>query len=250
MSARGLAFDIVGDGPPLVFLHGWGLSRELWTYQEDAFGARYTVVIPDLPGFGGSAGLAGPYDLARYTVELRELLRELALGPASVVGFAFGGAVAMSLANEDPSLIAALVLVSLPSGSRGLPYAKLPRAMRRDWPDFAAKSVRAMCKQPQSEATLAWLTHIFADVPLRVAIDTCGALATFEPAPLATGVGARTLLVHGSLDDVVPVAVSEECLGLMPQAKLTVIEGAGHLVPWDRKEALNEAIAAFLAPTA
>ncbi len=243
-TSRGIVCSDRGEGSPVVLLHGWCLNRNLWMYQEEALAAGHRVICPDLSGFGESAVLAGPYTLDRYAAELLELLSELRVEGALVAGFAFGAAVAMAAAAEDSSRLAGLVLVGTPSAATAA-YDRMPRAMRRDWPEFARRSAVAICKQPQSDATLAWLAAMFGATPLPVALETVTLLGAFEPVPLAPRVTVRSLLVHGAQDDVVPVEVARACAQAMPDAQVEVVDDCGHLVVLDQKDRLTELIRGF-----
>jgi pimeloyl-ACP methyl ester carboxylesterase len=246
LSASGISYTRRGDGPPVVLLHGWCLNRGLWKYQEDALMAGYTVICPDLAGFGASAGLAGPYSLERYARDLLDLLVELDLADVTVAGFAFGAAVAMAASTAPDSRIGALVLVAPPSAAHA-PYLRMPKAMRRDWPDFARRSAAAIVNQPHSEATLSWLELMFGATELPVAVETVGLLAAFEPAAVAPDVSVSTLLIHGAQDDVVPISVSEECARSMPDARLESVPDCGHLVLIDQHQRCTELLVEFLA---
>jgi pimeloyl-ACP methyl ester carboxylesterase len=244
-TTRGLRYTCRGDGQPVILLHGWCLNRTLWSYQEAALAASHQVISVDLPGFGESRDLAGPYNLDRYVDELAFFITELDLERVSIVGFAFGAAVAMALAARGDQRPTDLVLIGVPSASHA-PYDRMKRAMRRDWPDFAAKSAQAICKQPQSDATLRWLGDMFRDTPLPVALETADLLDEFEPVPLAGKVTARALLVHGEHDDIVPVTVSAECARLMTHGTLLTVPESGHLVVLDQHSRLNEILREFL----
>jgi pimeloyl-ACP methyl ester carboxylesterase len=249
VSSRGLHYERRGDGPPVVLVHGWCLSAEMWLYQQERLLHDHTVITVDLPGFGRSRDLAGPYALDRYANELGLLLRELELEDAVVVGFAFGAAVAMTLAAAGDVQPAGLVLIGAPSAAHAA-YDRMPRAMRRDWHEFARRSALAICKRPLSDAATAWLATIFGSTPLPVALETVAQLARFEPADVAGAISVDALFVHGELDDVVPVAVSEACAKAMPNAAVRVVADSGHLVPIDQPEELSAAIAAYVAARA
>jgi pimeloyl-ACP methyl ester carboxylesterase len=228
-----------GDGPAVVLLHGWCLSRHLWLYQEAALIESHRVICPDLPGFGDSADLTGPYSLERYAVEVATFLNEIDEPDMLVCGFAFGAVVAMAAVAECGARAGRLVLIGVPSAATAA-YERMPRAMRRDWPEFARRSARAICKQPQSNATLDWLGAMFGATPLPVALETVALLGAFEPLPLAPRVAVPTVLVHGADDDVVPVSVSQSCANVMPHAQLEIVPQSGHLVVLDQKEHLND----------
>jgi non-heme chloroperoxidase len=242
-TARGIVYSDRGSGPPIVLLHGWCLNRRLWMYQEAALIQSRRVICPDLPGFGDSAALAGPYDLQRFGAELAAFLDELDIREPTIGGFAFGGVVAMAAVADHGVLPSELVLIGVPSAATAA-YDRRPRAMCRDWPEFARRSAVAVCKQPQSEATLAWLAAMFGGTPLPVALETVALLGAFEPLPIAPRIPVPTLLVHGATDDVVPVSVSRACAEAMPRARLEVVPDSGHLVVLDQKERLSELLIA------
>ena len=244
VSSRGLVYSRRGTGSPIVLLHGWCLSRGLWMYQEESLAGAHQVFAVDQAGFGESSDLDGPFDLQRYVLDLEAFLLEEVGGAAVVVGFAFGAAVGLSLAARRPDLISGLVSIGVPSAAHA-PYDRMPRAMRRDWPDFAARSARAICKSEISPATLLWLGQMFGATPLPVALETVALLGRFEPAPVAIGVPVPTLFVHGADDDVVPLSVSRDCAAAMPAARVEIVDGSGHLVVIDKKERLNEILGAF-----
>jgi pimeloyl-ACP methyl ester carboxylesterase len=244
-SRRGLTYLRRGVGSPVLLIHGWCLSHVMWTYLEDRLvTAGHQVVIPDLAGFGSSADLAGPYDLARHGADTTDLLDELELDHAILVGFAFGGAVLMSLPSY--ARISGLVLIGVPSASAA-PYRRMPAAMRRDWPEFARRSAVSICGTPKSEATLSWLARMFETTRLSVALETVGVLAGFEPAQVAASISVPALLVHGVQDPVVPLAVSEGCATLMPNGRVVPVEESGHLVVLDQPDALAEIVTGFSA---
>jgi pimeloyl-ACP methyl ester carboxylesterase len=241
---RGLIFERRGSGRPIVFVHGWCLNRELWTYAEEALVDSFELITPDLPGFGESAALAPPYSLDRYAEELSRFLAELELSDAIVVGFAFGAAVGMKVSAAGSPQLGGLVAIGAPSAAHS-PYERMPNAMKRDWPDFAMRSGAAICKQPQSDSTLQWLGRMFGATPLRTALATVAELGRFEPAEIAAEMTVPTLYVHGAQDDVVPLAISEQCAAAAEDSELAVVPDCGHLVPIDQKEPFHELVREF-----
>src|SRR3954469_5204592 len=101
VSNRGLTVEHRGTGRAVVLLHGWCLSRKLWTYEEEALLPDHHVITPDLAGYGRSDDLDGPYGLDRHVDDGAALLDELELDDAVMVGFAFGAAVAMAVAASN-----------------------------------------------------------------------------------------------------------------------------------------------------
>src|ERR1700712_1907336 len=114
-----------GDGDPLLFLHGWGLTPR--AYSDAVLrlcGAGVRVVAPSLPGFGGSAALGLRADLADYAHRIARLLEVLDPDrPVFVVGHSLGGGIALQLALDRPDLVRSVTVVNPVGGApdrRGL----------------------------------------------------------------------------------------------------------------------------------
>src|ERR1700728_1403460 len=86
VTPSGITYSRLGAGPKIILLHGWCLNRALWMYQEEALASSFEVICPDLPGFGASAGLDGPYVIKRFGDVLSALFDELRLESAHVGG--------------------------------------------------------------------------------------------------------------------------------------------------------------------
>lgn len=245
-TASGVTYFSRGSGRPLIFVHGWCLNRAMWCYAEAAFSDRFEVITPDLSGFGRSAGLAGPYSLARHAADLAEVIADVSARDPVVIGFAYGAMVALELARISPELIGSVVAIGLPDNAAS-PYAKMPRAMQRDWPDFARRSANALFHKPQSEATIAWLEDMFRSAPLTVGVEVVHTLAAYDPVAGARASRVPVLFVNGSEDGVAPLATGKSCAAACANGKLEVIADCGHLIPIDQKEAFHAVVEQHLA---
>ncbi len=241
---NGLVYDRRGSGRAVVMLHGWCLNRTLWTYAEEALGPNFDVIVPDLAGFGLSGGLGGPYTFERHAEDVGALLAELNLKGVVLIGFAFGAAVSFELASSSDR-IAGIVAVGTPAKENS-PYDRMPKAMRRDWPDFCRRSAKALFHNPQSEATLAWVESMFRGTRLPVAIETVGLLAALDPVPLAAKVKVPQLFVHATNDQVAPRAIGDACVAKAPKARVEMIENCGHAIVLDQKERFHDVARSFL----
>ena len=120
IDGRSVAYGEAGSGPPLLFLHGWGLGGRSYRRAIDRLveqGLR--VVAPSLPGFGGSAGLPrSQFSMQGYGRWLWRFADEIGItGPLILLGHSFGGGVAIQAASERPSRIRLLTLVNSVGGS-------------------------------------------------------------------------------------------------------------------------------------
>lgn len=119
--AKGLeiAYERVGEGPPLVFVHGAGDDARIWWPQLAALADEFTVVAWDEPGAGRSSDVPGDFALGDYANCLAALIDALALGPAHVAGLSWGGTVVQELYRHRPALVATLILIDTYAGWKG-----------------------------------------------------------------------------------------------------------------------------------
>src|SRR5205823_3723741 len=118
LEARGgrIRYFVAGDGPPLALVHGLGGSATNWCELAPLLATRHRLVIPDLPGHGGSDPLAAASGLQPYADRVAAVLDREGISRAPVVGHSLGGLVVLRLALRRPELVSAVVL----AGAAGL----------------------------------------------------------------------------------------------------------------------------------
>jgi pimeloyl-ACP methyl ester carboxylesterase len=140
VDGREAAFGVAGNGPPLVFLHGWALTHH--TYRRALrrlVDQGLRVYAPALPGLGGTAELPKEdRSLAGYAQWLDRFMATVGIdGPATLVGHSFGGGVAIQTAHDWPARVARLILVNSIGGSAWSTSGGVIRSMRErplwDW---------------------------------------------------------------------------------------------------------------------
>src|SRR6476619_630035 len=114
-----IAYERIGEGPPLVFVHGAAADGRWWQPQLAALADEFTVVAWDEPGAGRSSEVPADFGLADYANCLAALIDALDLGPAHVVGHSWGGTVALELYRRHPELGATLILAGTYAGWKG-----------------------------------------------------------------------------------------------------------------------------------
>jgi pimeloyl-ACP methyl ester carboxylesterase len=126
LHGRSVSFVEAGSGPVLLLVHGLGGSSENWRAVIEPLAREYTVIVPNLPGHGGSGPSGGDYSVGGLAAGLRDLLLILGHRRATLVGHSLGGGVAMQFAYQFPEILERLVLVS--SGGLGPEVSPLLRA--------------------------------------------------------------------------------------------------------------------------
>jgi (E)-2-((N-methylformamido)methylene)succinate hydrolase len=112
----GTACDIAGppDAPPVVLIHGLGLSRQVWQWMEPALATRFRVIRLDLLGHGQSPPPQGRPTLQDLSMQVVRMLDHLEIAVAAIVGFSLGGMVARRFAQDCPARASALVILNSP----------------------------------------------------------------------------------------------------------------------------------------
>lgn len=112
----GIVWEASGpsDAPPVVLIHGLGLNRAAWQWQEPALADRYRVIRYDLFGHGESQEPPRPPSLSLFSEQLVALMNEVGIGRAAIVGFSLGGMIARRFAQDHPDRAAALVILNSP----------------------------------------------------------------------------------------------------------------------------------------
>ncbi len=111
-SHEGTAYEVCGEGPAVMLLHGLGLNRHMWQSYVDALAPRHTVVTYDLLGHGDSAKQASPYEMSQFVEQIEILRRHLGLERIALAGFSFGGIINRAYALAHPGRACALVILA------------------------------------------------------------------------------------------------------------------------------------------
>jgi pimeloyl-ACP methyl ester carboxylesterase len=247
-----IAYERVGDGPPLVLVHGAALDSRMWQPQLAALADEFTVVAWDEPGAGRSSNVPRDFVLADYANGLAALIEALALGPAHVAGLSWGGTVALELYRHHPGLVATLLLVDTYAGWKGsLPeeevqarvagYRKMLAAPRHE---FDPTLPGLFAGEPPTEF-VPLLESMADDVrpeSMRTALDV---MAEADQRDLLPRIAVPTLLIWGELDGRSPTSVAREFDEAIPDTKLVLIPECGHVSNLERPDEFNEAVREF-----
>jgi pimeloyl-ACP methyl ester carboxylesterase len=232
------------DAPAVILLHGFGASLETWEPWAQALSARFRVIRLDLPGFGlTGADPTGDYSDARAIQILLDLMRQLGIDRASLVGNSMGGRIAWTFAALNPDHVSCLVLVS-PDGfaSPGFAYGRTPKVpiMMQALPYVAPRgliraNLAAAYARPEalSELTLTRTRDMLLAPGVRAAILARTSQTILrDPAPILMRIKAPTLLLWGEKDGMIPISNAADYLRYLPRATLVRLPNLGH-VPFE-----------------
>jgi pimeloyl-ACP methyl ester carboxylesterase/acyl-CoA thioesterase FadM len=255
-AVRGLSMtvDVAGDGPALLLVHGFPLDRSMWRRVSSGL-TGWRRIAPDLRGLGLSEAPASGYTMADYADDLVALLDGVHAESVVLCGFSMGGYVAFELLRRHPERVRALVLVNTRANADDTAGRERRNAMiariRRDGPGFLADDMLPRLLAPASLATMPDVVREARGMMgIHPATGLVGALEAMRDrpsaVPLLPAITVPTLIVHGSDDQLIPLAEAREMANAIPGAQLAVIPGAGHLAPVEQPVNSGRVIREFL----
>ena len=251
-----------GEGGPIALLHGFGGAASNWVELAPELARDHRVIVPDLPGHGGSSPLPALPNLEPFADRVALLLEREGAHPAVLVGHSLGCLVALRLAMRSPELVRGLVLISaagIGSTTRRARYALAVSSLVQ--PGRLIAPYRERIAQSELLRAVVWGSWATPDGTAISPTATLGllegpalhtdtssagaALVEEDPRVDLDRVRCPAMLVWGARDPQVPVDDAFEYARRL-RAPLRVVAGAGHLVIAERPEACLDAIRGLL----
>ena len=251
-----LHYERAGQGRPVIFLHAFAVACAMWFPQVLALTeAGYDVICVDQRGHGQSSSPSGPYTIPQMADDIHQLIAQLKLNGACIVGLSMGGRVAMRLALDHPQDVAALALVSAKS--------EPAREIQADLEALAQRVEQG--KVAVASAVEEWYTERYQrlaicapDLTLTLKAEwrqksgsgfIGAARAIIEMESMTTRISeirAPTLAVAGELDSPCHpfIAWYERSI---PDCRGTIVPEAAHFVNVEQPERFNELLLEFLS---
>jgi len=255
----------IGEGPPIVFVHGISGSWQNWLENLPHFGRSHRAIAVDLPGFGSSPMPSWPIDMPSYGRLLHDLCEKLGLGrEVTLVGNSMGGLVAAEAVLAEPGRFNRLVLVS----AAGFINTWLPHqrgvATSRAWDTFGA-NVGAAADFIVTHPLARWLTFRFAirypsrlrkellweqvnsGVPCPGFTDSLAAVIEYDARDRLEEIEIPVMIVWGFEDWVISAAAALSYHRRIPHSRLEIFEHTGHVPQLERPERFNALLDEFLS---
>jgi pimeloyl-ACP methyl ester carboxylesterase len=260
-----LLYAVIGEGAPILLLHGFGGQIWVWEKQVGPLSRQYRLYIPDLLGNGYSDRPKVEYTPALFIDSIRQFMDLAGIKRASLIGNSMGGGIAWAFALRHPDRVEKLILID------SIPPDVVPEIRNPSFRWFFA--IRNLPLLPQLGVALhtrgmlrATLMEMVFDDRLitdavverqyqigRIAgtarVVTSTARHAKEVKQYAGALGALvkpTLIIWGEQDEVFPVPVGKTLHTLIKSSELLVIKGSGHMSMWERPVEVNRAILEFL----
>ena len=247
---RSVSYAEAGSGELLLLIHGMAGHAENWQSVIEPLALRSRVIAPDFPGHGRSAPGGGDYSLGSLASGLRDLMLTLGHERATLVGHSLGGGVAMQFTYQFPEMVERLVLVS--SGGLGPDVSPILRAAALPGADLFISATAGVAQRAGSllgrglgalglrpSADVAEVARGYASLAdperrkaflatLRAVVGTEGQrVAALDRLYLAEAL--PLLIIWGDRDPIIPVSHAEEAHRELPNSRLEVFAGVGHV---------------------
>ena len=249
-------YEIAGEGPALVFLHGLGASSAIWDDVSSRLVQHFTVVLPDLRGSGRTreSGRA-PLSFDRWAADLRAVIADTGVEHPTLIGHSLGANIALSYTLRWPLDVRALVLMaSDPHLAQLAPRMERTIELIDDVGLAAWVDDHWSTNPPFSERSLGRSPEIltrYRAMVLRNDPDsyrrTCQAIASSDDLTSRLAlIEVPVLVLAGSEDDRTPSAASWELAERLPNGHCVELAAVGHTIPYEAPEEAATAVLEFL----
>lgn len=254
-----------GQGKPVILIHGWPLSNEMWEYQiEELVQNNFRVITYDRRGFGKSSQPWNGYDYDTLSDDLKAIIDQLDLKEVTLVGFSMGGGeVVRYFSRHAGSRVTKAVFIAsvtpfqlqTDSNPNGVPqekYDAMAEQIKEDRIGFLDSFGKtffgvSFISKPLSTPLLDYYRMLGSLASPRATLECAKSFSSTDFRREMASVNVPTLIIHGDEDKTVPIEITAEiATNLIPDNKFIVYEGAPHGLFYIEKNKLNKDLIAFL----
>ena len=249
-----LAYELLGEGPPLLLIQGLGYGGRGWGRVLEVLAEDFTVAAFDNRGFGASDVPPGPYSTRELAEDARSVLDAAGFGRAHVLGASLGGMVAQELALAHRERVDKLVLAcTTPGGASSFPMPAQTASLMLEAAELPPEvALRRFVENALGEGSSAELVQQIVAYRTANPPDLGGwqsqaaAGATHDAYDRIGRIAAPALVLHGTEDAVVDPRNANLLVKWIPGARVELLPGAGHLLFWEEPDRFAQLVRAFL----
>lgn len=235
-----LFYEIRGEGPPILFVHGWTMSHDVWEYQIPYLAKHFQTIVLDLRGNGDSDKPWGEYSYDVYARDIAVIIDKLNIREATLVGWSMGAAIGAYYITRYGTGIKKFVSVSgalpvftktplLPFGPTRQQVDDWIEAEKRKRPDFTKQFVDSLFASSVEEYTKLWIWSISMQTSWHVAISNLKTLRDMDAVSLLPQIRIPSAVFHGRLDSVVPIQLGQFTAHTIPNCQYVEFPRSGHV---------------------
>ena len=244
-------YQVAGQGTPLLLIHGFPLSGQLYQSQLTGLSKYFTVITPDLRGFGKSLAPDSNGSIQTYAQDMLALLDHLGVQNAIVGGHSMGGQVTLEMYKEQPQRFAGMLLIDTNPTAASFVEQGEWQGYRQQGANAGVPSIVPIV-EPQlltgvtravDSAKSATMANILAEASVNGVLGGGEALATRpDYTGLLGSIAVPTLVLVGLEDPVYAFPISQMTKAAIPNAQLAVVFGASHASIFEQPSLANQAI--------
>ena len=249
-----LYYEVWGKGRPVLFLHGRGMSHEVWQNQVHALQDEFRLITLDLRGHGDSEKVAGQYTHDAYAEDLREVILRLKLRNLCLVGMSTGSLIILKYAQKyglrpNVKCIAltgtGFTLKTAARSSSSGWHAKQLKPLEENFTKALWDLPYQMLHNPQ-EPMARWIFHINLKTPLTVLLQTLKANIMEDYTSVLPKIDTPTLILQGKHDRLTPIEGARHMAEVIPRARLIEFSRSGHPPHLEEPRKFNRELRRFL----
>lgn len=251
-------YDIQGEGPDLVFLHGWGVDKRIWRQQTKHFSDEYRVMSIDLPGHGKSS--FEKVDLTAMGEDIHNLFKKENFTNIRIVGSSLGGMFAFKLYELHPQVFQKMAFVgSMPKFSQSVDFphgldiermAKLDDQLQTDYPNIVNIFFRSLfTREERQSRRYKWLQKFRQniDIPMKQALrEYLDLLEDEDLRHVLKSIDIPVQFITGTGDEICTPQTVAALKELAPDAHYHDFEKCGHFPFLSKPHEFNEVLETFL----
>jgi pimeloyl-ACP methyl ester carboxylesterase len=247
-----LFYGIHGDGETLILIHGLGSSSQDWELQLPSFTEHYQVITSDLRGHGRSNKPPGPYSMKLFANDIADLIRELGIGPAHILGISLGGMVAFQLVLDYPDLVQSLVITNSTVDMVPKTLNERLALWKRVWivrlmgmKKMGQVLAERFLPDPDQEELREVFIQRWGENDKKAYLESLKGIVGWSVLDRLNEIRCPTLII-GADGDYFPVEEKEAYASMIPSAKLVIVENSLHALPAEKPNEFNSIVLDFL----
>lgn len=212
-------YETHGQGEPLLMLHGFCMSGQMWGPFIPDFKDRFQLIVPDLRGHGHSTNPSRKFTHRQAALDVYALLDSLGIKRFRAIGYSSGSMTLIHMATEQPNRVGAMVLISATTC--------FPKGCREIMARYTVENLSG------EERDYYRATHFHGDEQIRLLVEQFHDMKdSYDDmnftSPFLSTITAKTLIIHGDRDPYFPVSIPTEMYNSIPQSYLWIIPNIGH----------------------
>lgn len=252
-----LFYEIRGDGPPILFIHGWTMSHDVWEYLIPPLGKHFQTIVLDLRGNGDSDKPWGDYTYDVYARDIAAVVDTLHLRQATLVGWSLGAAIGAKYITHYGGGVEKFVSVAgaipyftsrplIPFGPTRQDVHGWIEQEKRRRPEFTKKFVDSMFASSTQNYTKLWIWSLCMKTSWHVAVRSLKTLRDTDMLSVLPQITIPSAVFHGRFDSVVPIEFGQYTASSLANCKLVEFNHSGHVPFIEESDRFTKELTRFI----